>query len=254
MGWASPAGKPFYSSFGKTYAGSQRWKCMACQKTFSVAASSTSRQRDSHKNKLIFKLLMNKMPLRRICDVAEMGPNALVWQDRLHLAAVHGLRRRPRGAAAPQEDPPAVSGRGPAGLRGELDLPGRPPQHRHLGRLVGRQRDLLLLRPALELRRVADPLRGRGGRGRVRRPRHAPAVSQARPRISAEAGLREREAEAVEADSAATIEARVSHAYARAAARDDVEIYPNCPRGPSGCPSRACRSIPSIRFMATSSI
>ena len=87
------AGKPFYSSFGKTDAGSQRWKCMACQKTLSVAASSTSRQRDSHKNKLIFKLLMNKMPLRRICEVAEMGPNALygkidfIWRQCMAFAA-----------------------------------------------------------------------------------------------------------------------------------------------------------------------
>ena len=66
---------------------------MACQKTFSVAASSTSRQRDSHKNKLIFKLLMNKMPLRRICEVAEIGPHALygkidfIWRQCMALAA-----------------------------------------------------------------------------------------------------------------------------------------------------------------------
>ena len=81
------AGKPFYSSFGKTtHGGSQRWKCMAakcaeskevCGKTFSTPKSSTSRQRESHKNKLIFQLLVNGMPLRRICEVAEIGPKAL---------------------------------------------------------------------------------------------------------------------------------------------------------------------------------
>lgn len=71
------AGKPFYASFGATKAGSPRWRCNACRKTFSAPKSSTLRQRESHKNKLIFQLLVNKMPLRRICEVAEIGPNAL---------------------------------------------------------------------------------------------------------------------------------------------------------------------------------
>lgn len=70
-------GRAYYSSFGSSAIGSQRWKCKACGKTFSVPKTSTHRQRDSHKNKLIFKLLVNKMPLRRICEVAEIGPNAL---------------------------------------------------------------------------------------------------------------------------------------------------------------------------------
>ena len=71
------AGNPFYVSFGATKAGSPRWRCNACRKTFSAPKSSTLRQRESHKNKLIFSLLVNKMPLRRICEVAEIGPNAL---------------------------------------------------------------------------------------------------------------------------------------------------------------------------------
>lgn len=70
-------GKPYYASFGKTAIGSPRWRCSACMKTFSAAKKSTHRQRDSHKNKLIFQLLLNKMPLRRICEVAEVGPNTL---------------------------------------------------------------------------------------------------------------------------------------------------------------------------------
>lgn len=69
--------KPFYASFGATKAGSPRWRCNACRKTFSAPKSSTLRQRESHKNKLIFQLLVNGMALRRICEVAEIGPNAL---------------------------------------------------------------------------------------------------------------------------------------------------------------------------------
>lgn len=70
-------GKLFYSAFGKTAIGSLRWKCKACGKTFSEAQSSTTRQRDSHKNKTIFTLLVNKMPMRRICEAVDIGPKAL---------------------------------------------------------------------------------------------------------------------------------------------------------------------------------
>ncbi|MDE2609792.1 MAG: hypothetical protein KGL61_09455 [Burkholderiales bacterium] len=70
-------GKPFYSSFGSTKAGSPRWKCMACSKTFSTPKASTLRQRESHKNKRIFEMLVNKVPLRRICELAKIGPKAL---------------------------------------------------------------------------------------------------------------------------------------------------------------------------------
>ena len=71
------AGKPFYSSFGKTSAGSPRWKCMACSKTFSAAAKSTSRQRLTHKNKEVFALLVNKAPLRRIVEITGLSPQTV---------------------------------------------------------------------------------------------------------------------------------------------------------------------------------
>lgn len=71
------AGKAFYSSFGKTAIGSPRWKCKACTNTFSVALKSTHRQREAHKNALIFKLLLGKMPLQRIIELAEISPKTL---------------------------------------------------------------------------------------------------------------------------------------------------------------------------------
>lgn len=70
-------GRTHYSSFGTTAIGSPRWKCKACGKTFSAAKTSTHRQRESHKNKQIFKLLVNRVPIRRICEIAEIGPKAL---------------------------------------------------------------------------------------------------------------------------------------------------------------------------------
>jgi transposase-like protein len=64
-------GKTQYTSFGKTKSGSKRYRCRACGKTFSVGVS-TLRQKQPHKNRLVFSLLMNKMPLKRICEAAEL--------------------------------------------------------------------------------------------------------------------------------------------------------------------------------------
>ena len=61
-----------YQSFGKTKSGSRRYLCKSCRKTFSVKQATTG-QKQPHKNNLIFKLLMNKSPLRRICEVADIG-------------------------------------------------------------------------------------------------------------------------------------------------------------------------------------
>lgn len=66
--------KGLYYRIGKTDHGSQRYKCRACGKTFSVAARTTSRQRQPQKNLTIFRLLMNKSPMSRICEVAGVAP------------------------------------------------------------------------------------------------------------------------------------------------------------------------------------
>ena len=63
-----------YASFGKTAIGNPRWRCNVCGKTFSQNAKATARQREHYKNKTIFKLLVNKMPVRRIIEVADIHP------------------------------------------------------------------------------------------------------------------------------------------------------------------------------------
>jgi len=70
-------GKGNYQSFGLTPSGSKRYLCKACKKTFAVSSKSTLRQRQSDKNQLIFSLLMNKSPMRRICEVADIHPETL---------------------------------------------------------------------------------------------------------------------------------------------------------------------------------
>ena len=63
------AGRTHYQSFGRTKAGSKRCRCKACGKTFVIDSSPTIRQRKPHKNAAIFRLLVNKVPFRRICEI-----------------------------------------------------------------------------------------------------------------------------------------------------------------------------------------
>jgi len=65
--------KGAYAAFGKTAIGNQRWKCLSCKKTFSVNSKPTARQRQASKNRLIFKLLVNKSPMARIAEIAEVN-------------------------------------------------------------------------------------------------------------------------------------------------------------------------------------
>jgi len=70
------AGKAYYSAYGRSEIGSQRYKCVDCKKTFSVGTS-TRRQRLAHKNKDIFKALMNKVPFNRICELTGISMSTL---------------------------------------------------------------------------------------------------------------------------------------------------------------------------------
>lgn len=66
-----------YQSFGKTTSGSLRYRCKACQKTFSVPQKASLRQRNPEKSVEVFKLLINKVPMRRICEIADIHPAVL---------------------------------------------------------------------------------------------------------------------------------------------------------------------------------
>lgn len=73
-----------YQGYGITRAGSQRYRCKACGKTF-AAGKSTTGHKQPHKNKAVFALLMNKSPFRRICEVADIHPETLYGKiDFLH--------------------------------------------------------------------------------------------------------------------------------------------------------------------------
>lgn len=66
-----------YQCFGKTSTGAKRYRCKLCQKTFSVSDNPTARQRLADKNQEIFRLLVNKVPLKRICELAGINIGTL---------------------------------------------------------------------------------------------------------------------------------------------------------------------------------
>ncbi len=90
--------KGAYYAYGKSDQGSKRYMCRACGKTFSVAQRATLRQRLPQKNIQILKLLMNKMPLSRICKVAGINIRTLydkidfIHRQCLAFAAKHECR------------------------------------------------------------------------------------------------------------------------------------------------------------------
>ena len=78
-------GKTHYQSFGRTKAGSTRHRCKACGRTFVSSSSPTIRHRKPHKNAAIFRLLVNKVPFRRICEVEGITMSTLYRKiDFLH--------------------------------------------------------------------------------------------------------------------------------------------------------------------------
>jgi transposase-like protein len=66
-----------YQSFGTTCAGAKRYRCCVCKRTFSVNRAPATRQRLDDRNADIFNLLVNKVPFRRICEVAQVSMDTL---------------------------------------------------------------------------------------------------------------------------------------------------------------------------------
>lgn len=99
-------GSPHYRSYGTTRAGSKRYRCNACTKTFSVGYSTVG-QKQPHKNRLIFRLLMNKSPFRRLCEIADIAHGTLYPKlDFLHRQCLafagHRERRLLQGFSIPR--------------------------------------------------------------------------------------------------------------------------------------------------------
>jgi transposase-like protein len=66
-----------YISFGKTPAGTQRYRCLECKKTFIGKQNPILGQRRSEKNRDVFILIVNRVPLSRIAETTTLSPKAV---------------------------------------------------------------------------------------------------------------------------------------------------------------------------------
>lgn len=66
-----------YQRFGSTSAGSPRWRCRECGATVSAARRGSLRLRQPEKTEVVLQLLVNKMPMRRMVEVAGVAPKVL---------------------------------------------------------------------------------------------------------------------------------------------------------------------------------
>jgi len=73
----APLAGDLYVKFGKTAGGTPRYRCGACGRTFTGRSKPTARHRMPHKNREVFSLLINKVPLRRICEITGLSPQTV---------------------------------------------------------------------------------------------------------------------------------------------------------------------------------
>ena len=68
-----------YYSHGYTDRGSLRFRCLAegCEKTFTFNEKPVTRQKNTHLNSILFRLLMNKVPFNRILEITQISKPVL---------------------------------------------------------------------------------------------------------------------------------------------------------------------------------
>lgn len=87
-----------YHRKGTSAAGSPRWVCLACRRTFSVNISKPAKNHHlPHKNSEVFSLLVNGVAMRRICKIARISQKTLYDKIRfIHRQAMAFVARRER--------------------------------------------------------------------------------------------------------------------------------------------------------------
>lgn len=70
-------GSTRYQRFGQTAGGSIRYRRKACKRLFTQSRRSTLRQRQFDRNEMVFRLLVNKSTMRRVCEVAEINAETM---------------------------------------------------------------------------------------------------------------------------------------------------------------------------------
>lgn len=78
-GLSLEANRESYQAFGSAKSGARRYRCKACHATFSTRRPGipTKLHKKPHKNATVFRALVNKAPLRRICEMADISSPTL---------------------------------------------------------------------------------------------------------------------------------------------------------------------------------
>lgn len=66
-----------YASFGSSAAGTPRWRCNICRKTFTAGGNPTRKQKITHKNRDVLMMFMNKMGINRLSEVTGLSNDSL---------------------------------------------------------------------------------------------------------------------------------------------------------------------------------
>lgn len=87
-----------YQSFGTTAAGAPRFRCLLCKKTFSVNVNKPAKNHQlPHKNSEVYNMLVNSVPMRRICKIAGISQKTLYDKIRfIHRQTMAFVARRER--------------------------------------------------------------------------------------------------------------------------------------------------------------
>jgi transposase-like protein len=90
--------KKRYHRHGPSKSGSTRFICLACKRTFSVSTSKPAKNHHlPHKNSEVFNMLVNTVPMRRICKIAGIHKKTLYDKIRfIHQQTMAFVARRER--------------------------------------------------------------------------------------------------------------------------------------------------------------
>lgn len=83
-------GTDFIIRHGTTKSGSIRYRCKQCGTTFVPSPRKNRKQKKPEISELVFRLLINKMPMRRICETADIQPATLYSKiDLIHRCCIN---------------------------------------------------------------------------------------------------------------------------------------------------------------------
>jgi transposase-like protein len=93
-----------YQAFGRTSVGSQRYRCRGCKKTFSSSTDVNHRLRRRDKTVEILRYLVNRVAMRRLCEIADISADTLYQRigliyERCRAFAAHHERALLEGKA-----------------------------------------------------------------------------------------------------------------------------------------------------------